>query len=188
MIFCHRMLQMPRHLSRRCSVTLSVSSLRTRVSTRWTLKKHQWWGTEMTSEHSCLQEAALSPRLVFAALFHFHLNNELAIMLRDTGLIPPLISRGDIHHSVISKLLAAYWSSVTVPSPADVRCVVSTVDWVQPSAALPALPASLLPPAASPLRRHPHRLPGMFPRESYLLELPHPCVLAAGMINISASL
>lgn len=51
LISCRRMPWTPRSPLRRCSVTLSVSSPKTRVSTRWTLKKHQWWVTEMTVWH-----------------------------------------------------------------------------------------------------------------------------------------
>lgn len=115
------MLRMLRNHLKRCSVMLSASSLRTRASTRSTLKKHRWWVTKMTIENFTAwppsSRRSLSPLPFVLFFFVFPSNNELAITLRDCGLISPLISRGDIHHGIISKLLAGYWSGVTIVSP-----------------------------------------------------------------------
>ena len=124
LFFLHRTLQTLRNLSKHCSVMLSVISLQTRVSTRWTLKKLQWWVTRMPLSLSVSLSRSVSLSLslslslspVCFAHCRFLSNNELAITLRDGGLISPLISRGDIHHSIISELLATYWSSVAAVS------------------------------------------------------------------------
>lgn len=89
--------------------------------------------------------------------------NEWAFILRNGGSVSSLFPTVDIHHIIINKLLASYWSNCCCfPSSADLQCVVPTGHRVQPPAVLPALPPPRLPSTASPLRRQPNGLPGAF--------------------------
>lgn len=171
---------------------LSVSSLRTRVSTRWTLKKRQWWGTKRTV--ACFRLllpsrwCSLSPQsCLCAALFDFLVNNEVAITMKNRGLMSPLISRGDIHHSVISKLLAGYWSSapvISLPSWAPVCGLHSLLSSASSSSACPSCVSHASCSITSTATTWLAAWYVMQYTSCNLLKLPYHRIFAARMINI----
>lgn len=71
---------------------------------------------ELYRHNDYLLPPSLLPRFSSAALFHFVYKYKVAITLRDSDLISLLISRGDAHHCIISKLLGGYWSDVAAVS------------------------------------------------------------------------